>query len=333
MRPRLVFAFWLGSLDSRVAAGRRNVGGTHDIRFCAVGGALREFIGTDPDSGGYWTIPLEAYPEAGLERYELTIAEYGGRRGGECALPAQYGGSGREYGLWRTVVRPFQGEQAPVQDCVLLIKDLDGRYHARVVRRERLPELPGPIRNILSEYDQCGRLIRLPPSLQLELMDLPLAGQNVGGSPFAAVPAEESPASRLARIKRIEGKGGKERAGQRYRRSRQLAEELKRLYEFHCQLCDGTIERIPMGGDRYYVEVYHMLGLSEAEVSGEAPTQEGCNLNLDSYKNVIVVCPHHHMMLHHGHGGFVFDRARKLFVSKIGSVTLPLRRDRHLADG
>ncbi|WP_141495089.1 hypothetical protein [Bacillus cereus] len=52
---------------------------------------------------------------------------------------------------------------------------------------------------------------------------------------------------------------------QRVKRSRALANELKKLFDFKCQICDYEGEHIPlieMDNGKYYVEVHHIRKIS-----------------------------------------------------------------------
>lgn len=329
MKPKLILCFWLGSLDSRVAAGHNNVGGTHDIRLCSVGEEVRKFVGRAPDSSGRWKIKLEAYPEAGIGEYRLTIAEYTGTREGECALPGQFKGSGNEYPLWAKLVRPYRSAATKPRDAILLLKDVNGKYHARMLHRENVPKLPTFMRSILALLDKCGQLISVPKNYVLN--DLPFDASDPGDLPFAVRRASLDRKKEVKRILKMKGATGKESIALRHRRSRQLAEELKRLYNYNCQICDGSIPRIHIGGERYYVEVHHIKGFAEVDSrKGKiGPTQEASDILLDKAENIVVVCPHHHMVLHYSCGGFLFDRIKHHFVGKDGTI-LKLVKNDHL---
>lgn len=327
MRIRRVLCFWLGPLDTRVAAGSGDVGGTHDIRFCSVGHLVRQFVGVEPDAEGNWRIELEPYPEGRIGPYELRIAEYGGVRAGECALPTQYAGSGKEYSLWAKSVRSLPVAMSEPKDAIMLVKDADARYHARVVRREDLEELPDFMFAVLREFDQCGRLIDAPGDF--DLVDMPTL--HPGAEPAFYVQNTVGAEDEVQRVLNMPGAAGTETARERGRRSRPLAESVKRLYAFKCQLCDGTIPRIHIGGGRYYVEVHHLEGLAEVSSGRRAAgvTQETSELELDRASNIAVLCPHHHALMHHGGGGFRFDRESKCFTGPDGS-TLALTANKHL---
>ena len=329
MRVDSVLFFWLGSLDSRVAAGSPTVGGTHDIRFCARGNLVRRFTGSGPDDNGLWHIALEPYPEAGVGRYDLVIAEYGGARQGECALPAQFGGGGNEYPLWQRVVRPYARARTRPREAVFLLRDMSGRFHARVIRREHVAGFPEPVRRELKDYDPCGRLVRVRGTL--ELTDLPFRDMRDDVPPFILDPPPADEDAAVDAILALPGSTGTKSAGVRRRRSRILAEKLKRLYSFRCQLCPDDAQRIDMGAGRRYVEVHHIEGFAELDNASRvvAPTQEGAELLIDRAANIVVVCPHHHALLHHDVRRFAFDAGRLAFVGEDGTE-LALTLNRHL---
>jgi len=119
---------------------------------------------------------------------------------------------------------------------------------------------------------------------------------------------------------------------ERYRRSRELVEELKQLYDYRCQLCDPSAPdapEIPMRDGRRYVEVHHIKGFAEvAELRGDS--QEEGEYLVDNYRNTIVVCCYHHKLLTYYTSPIEYVEARKEFVSKDKTVVLPLRNNKHL---
>jgi len=330
MLARALFAFWLGRLDTQVATGELPSGvGTRDIRFCSVGDKLRAFLANRAANGQHWRLTLEHYPQAGIPQWVLPITEYR-FRGRECALPGQSPTSQRPYlayPLWRMRVRLLSSSERP-KDCILLIRDDQNRFHARVVRWEELESMPEIIRGFLTSRNECGDVLELPQGIRL--VDMPIKGVNVEEVPFVAVPTDETLQEKLERLARLGSRSGSRvSVAERRARSRQLAEELKTLYDFRCQLCGGDMPRIDMGGGRYYVEVHHLQGLAEA---GSYPNddQEASSLDLDSFLNVIVLCPFHHRLLHFYRSPITFDRKSCGFRSKDGSLTIQVATDKHL---
>ncbi|MGG4334651.1 HNH endonuclease [Priestia aryabhattai] len=89
---------------------------------------------------------------------------------------------------------------------------------------------------------------------------------------------------------------------QKIKRSKRLVREVKKLYNYRCQICahDDNGETIPYiikSDGTHYVEVHHIIQLSEADLIE-------VGFELDSYENVICVCSHHHRVLHFHNGGY-----------------------------
>ena len=72
---------------------------------------------------------------------------------------------------------------------------------------------------------------------------------------------------------------------------------MKKVYQYRCQLCDADnsfeILKNEETGEKY-VEIHHIVPNCEGQ------DEEG---TLDRPDNMIVVCPNHHMFLHHHKGG------------------------------
>lgn len=113
-------------------------------------------------------------------------------------------------------------------------------------------------------------------------------------------------------------------------RSRALVEALKSLYGYRCQLCgsDAAIPPIPTTGAKFYVEVHHVWGFLEA-IGGDQVN--GVPL-VDRSDNIIVVCPHHHALLHYRRPTIHFDSERGGFVDGIG-LAIPLALRLHEVSG
>lgn len=98
------------------------------------------------------------------------------------------------------------------------------------------------------------------------------------------------------------------------KRSTELVRTLKNMYEHKCQVSDHqnedcNIPKIIKSDGTPYVEVHHIINLSDSDLYNY-------NSILDSFKNIICVCPHHHRMLHYHEGGFghlLADEERILF--------------------
>jgi predicted restriction endonuclease len=148
---------------------------------------------------------------------------------------------------------------------------------------------------------------------------------------------EVSVEQRLSVIRKIQGSLEKEIISlNRVQRSQKLSEHLKRLYNYRCQLCSPTEEgisssRIMLENGKEYVEVHHILPISEAT---KRIYEDETNLDVDSYKNIVVVCPNHHKMLHFHYGGFlrlIKDQGELFFVSE-KDHRLKVERDYHLKE-
>ncbi len=108
----------------------------------------------------------------------------------------------------------------------------------------------------------------------------------------------------VGRLKDIQGKLDKSTfLEEKWNRNKKLVREMKKLYKYRCQLCSKEerkqIPRIEKEDGTFYVEVHHIISVSDTD----EVTDDSKRL-IDSYKNVVVVCPHHHKMLHYHLGGY-----------------------------
>lgn len=157
---------------------------------------------------------------------------------------------------------------------------------------------------------------------------------------FAEDTAQRSPsatkqndAETLKELARIQTELAKETAQvKRYKRSRELVEGLKKLYDYQCQLCSPTsvdIPQIPMRNGNSYVEVHHIKGFNEVSHI-EGVSQEEADYEIDNYKNAITVCVYHHKLLHKHKDGFSYDAIQKCFISRDKSSKIPIVLNKHL---
>jgi hypothetical protein len=122
---------------------------------------------------------------------------------------------------------------------------------------------------------------------------------------------------RLESIKRIQGDLSRSTTKeQKIQRSQKLAQEMKKLYDYRCQLCDYEVEGkfIPLiekEDATNYMEVHHIIPVSQFD-----EVMDDTNSTLDTYENVIVVCAHHHRYLHYHDGGF-----EELFETENGELS------------
>lgn len=88
----------------------------------------------------------------------------------------------------------------------------------------------------------------------------------------------------------------------RQKRSQRLVNLLKEMYDYKCQLCGDhpLIPNIPMDNGKNYVEVHHIVPLHNQNVMNDES-----DFILDDYENAIVVCAHHHKVLHYENSGYV----------------------------
>ena len=118
----------------------------------------------------------------------------------------------------------------------------------------------------------------------------------------------------------------------RYRRSRQLASDLRALYGYTCQLCgekEPAVPAIEMHGGHRYVEVHHIKGFAEA-VNHTGDDQDSGDYVVDDASNLVVLCCYHHKVLHHDRLDFRWHTGSRAFVSADGSRSLPLKINKHL---
>ena len=92
--------------------------------------------------------------------------------------------------------------------------------------------------------------------------------------------------------------------------NRKIGEELKRNYNFRCQICGRSV------GEFYGVDL--------AECHHIAPFSESLNNDAD---NLLIVCPNHHRIIHAAKP--TFDRERKLYLYPNGAKEI-LRLNEHL---
>ena len=116
----------------------------------------------------------------------------------------------------------------------------------------------------------------------------------------------------------------------RIKRNGELARALREEYKYRCQLCHRSqvdCPRIPMADGRYYVEVHHLEGLAEVVARHEhGQLSDSEYANLTSWHNVVVVCPYHHMLIHHHRPRLEFVRDELAFRTADGRTALKIVR-------
>jgi len=125
-------------------------------------------------------------------------------------------------------------------------------------------------------------------------------------------------------------------AALRVKRSQALVRELKAAYDFKCQLCDPArpeIPRIPIDDNRFYVEVHHLDGLAElADKAESGQLDDSVYAHVTSHHNLLVVCAHHHRLIHNHVPKLLFSRQDLRFVALNGGLQIQVcsRRGAHL---
>lgn len=116
---------------------------------------------------------------------------------------------------------------------------------------------------------------------------------------------------------------------ERLARNKKMVTLLKKLYDYHCQIC-GTdrplIPRIEKEDGTYYCEVHHVTPLGTAETASDVET-------LDHYSNAICLCSYHHSYVHYHKGGYpeiIMDGNQFCFISVKGEK-LPIRLNKHIS--
>lgn len=116
----------------------------------------------------------------------------------------------------------------------------------------------------------------------------------------------------------------------RVKRNAGLAKALREEYKYRCQLCDDShpdCPPIPMADGRYYVEVHHLHGLAEVAARHEhGQLSDSEYANLTSWHNIVVVCPYHHMLIHHHDPPLEFVRNELAFRTADGGAALKIVR-------
>lgn len=151
---------------------------------------------------------------------------------------------------------------------------------------------------------------------------------------IASVKEFKSIKKKLKEIENIQGNGNTILTTvEKIQRNTNLVKELKFLYKYRCQICGEEFSDllIDIGEGVYYVEGHHIKFLSTVK---ELTEQEEIN-EIDSYKNIVIVCPYHHKYLHYHHGGFyhIFkDENNKLYFKNEIGETLEIRLNYHLSE-
>jgi predicted HNH restriction endonuclease/transcriptional regulator with XRE-family HTH domain len=109
-------------------------------------------------------------------------------------------------------------------------------------------------------------------------------------------------------------------------RNMNLVTRLKKIYGYKCQLCtDNEWMPIKKEDGTFYVEVHHIIPLAEGKDEDST---------LDVLKNMIVVCPNHHKMLHYHLGGYkqIIREDSQLFFANGKGDKIPIIDNYHLEE-
>jgi hypothetical protein len=116
---------------------------------------------------------------------------------------------------------------------------------------------------------------------------------------------------------------------ERIARNKKMVTLLKKLYDYHCQIC-GTdrplIPRIEKDDGTYYCEVHHVTPLGTAETASDVET-------LDHYSNALCLCSYHHSYVHYHKGGypeFIMD-GNQICLLSVQGEKLPIRLNKHIS--
>ncbi|ETT49747.1 HNH endonuclease domain-containing protein [Paenibacillus sp. FSL R7-269] len=115
----------------------------------------------------------------------------------------------------------------------------------------------------------------------------------------------------------------------RIMRNKKMVTLLKKLYDYHCQICgmdNPLVPRIEKDDGTYYCEVHHVTPLGTAEAASDIET-------LDHYSNAICLCSFHHSYVHYHQGGafqISLDGNQIFLLSTLGEK-LPIQINKHIS--
>lgn len=337
MEAKELFWFWLGSLDSRVMAGGPDTGGTRDVRFgFGIEKELKRFVFPKRFRNSECSITLEPFLHYAKYELRLDIEKEGRTRAGECSLPAQHKYSRNPYPLWADVVDWINTDEDALQ-FVLLIKDITDKYHARVLRYSGIRGFPIDVRRLMRDRSERGKRFVFNEGEYLRFSDnyKPLTNNKE-----PAFEVSEEPPSDPDELKdKIKATNDEIKAvtgtSRKISASRKLVKYLKELYKYQCQLCNPNRPDSPviekLDGTQY-VEVHHIEGKAELLNNSvyRSDDQELNDILIDDSKNLIVLCPYHHKLLHYYKSPVSFYKRAKVFRASDGSIRLRININHHL---
>ena len=94
----------------------------------------------------------------------------------------------------------------------------------------------------------------------------------------------------------------------RIQRSQKLRDSLINYYKSRCQICDQNSPYLFPSNEAGlpHAEVHHVKGLSESFLAIQSGSLYGFRVN--GLGNLVVLCPHHHSMMHYHYPQYEFDR-------------------------
>lgn len=116
-------------------------------------------------------------------------------------------------------------------------------------------------------------------------------------------------------------------------RSQNLVKKLKLLYENRCQICgsDNYIPPIITANGDNYCEMHHINPIKN--FNDDQSVHDESNLMIDHYQNCIIVCPHHHKVIHYENGGYTSLKKidNMFYLVNENEEKLPLKINYHLS--
>ncbi len=220
-------------------------------------------------------------------------------------------------GSWRNVIflRDVQALETPVSAISALL----GYKADWWGPREFFIPVPKAQDRVLEDYEDLDALVA---SL---IADSLLSGNAERGEGYTDVisgaASDEEMRELLDRLKSKSNgmaPSAKRTLVERVKRDVKLIQELKQLYDGHCQVCDDTFA---MTSGKNYCEGAHIVALS-TRLPG-----------IDSYLNVVILCATCHKKLDHGGMRIFWDAASGQAVSEWGGVLSPLVNNKHIYTG
>jgi len=140
----------------------------------------------------------------------------------------------------------------------------------------------------------------------------------------------------IAKLKSIQGSAEVRSIKQeKVMRNQKLIKVLKKRYRYKCQFCNYEegkyIPLIEINKNVYYMEGHHIVKISQAKnVCSEDIDIE----SIDTYKNAVICCPHHHRYIHFYHKSefneLVKDKNHVLYLKNKDGDLLQIYNNSHL---